>query len=948
MNTTSAIFPLVLLITHAVSLSAQAQVDTLAPVKGFVPSLTLTESSTDSVKSTTIPTGPGTPAMVMRELVPADKSSVTIVANITGIDLASINPDTSFEVSIGPMTVAGFLGLDSTYTEANQATKRSIFIPAKTDFETGKAIGSNGTKISWAATRLTITIVRALGDDIDPGLIAAMGLAGQVEPGITGTVRDTVPVSVSFGNLVSEPRSCFIKGTTLMREQKFGSESQGNFEAFFLNTVSLTGAFDTAVPTVSITSPVNNSSPGAAFTLVGKAGDTNGIDSVEYSTDPLAPLPWEPLVEELTDLPPALAENTLGEFLWGTTNKQWTLSLVGQPFGTNKIWVRSVDSSGNRSLPATIALINPVPALLTGRWDGLEIPTQDGRSGYLTFTCDVKGALTGKLSLDGSAAPLSFTGLWSGGDISASIKRPIGLPLLLTGTVNSTSPANAAAALITFALKAPAAVTGAPNVDFGAGTAFRSPFSSTNKLPKTPVASPALGRFNLAIAQGDGTASPSGSGYFSMVVGDTGVVTIAGKLADGSPLTMGAVLGASGQVPIFIPLYGNKGSFSVLEQIDMTLGTLLAGTSTWQRPANFTDKQFPAGHMVNLDTTGGRYTAPALMTRVLSLLAASPNASAQWMGGAAPAAQTQILEVTKTNTVLPVGGNAKFTAVIASATGIISGNLPLPGTAVVAPYSSMIVETQAEGHYIAPSLPGTLPKRFGKFSLAGNIPTLAGGDDFDDNTKDLSKWRAMDQVLGGSVLTEVNQRLEYTVKTAGAEAESIRPWTRNFGSLDDSFEAILDVHNAVTPPVAGSPDFQPCASIGLNVHNTADARESLYVELYRGRDGYYFLSAVSQGDDETGSDATAAHLSVDGSVRLHYDSATKVITTSYDADGATGGYNWTVLGSFGINGSGGTTANTTWNLAGNPVLGIGIEAYTEKMIVPSGQVHADNFQVNTD
>ena len=47
---------------------------------------------------------------------------------------------------------------------------------------------------------------------------------------------------------------------------------------------------------------------------------------------------------------------------------------------------------------------------------------------------------------------------------------------------------------------------------------------------------------------------------------------------------------------------------------------------------------------------------------------------------------------------------------------------------------------------------------------------LAEGDDFNDNSKDTAKW-GDDDIVGNGVLTETNQRLEYTCSTGTAEDE---------------------------------------------------------------------------------------------------------------------------------------------------------------------------------
>lgn len=904
--------------------------DPLKTVPGFAPSFTLNESITEKIVSDRDEFD-----NVIYEKVTSDTSSISITANITGINLASIGPATPFEVKVGAMSVTGTLGDDPAYTEENQTTKRSIFIASQIDPETGNEIGSNGVKLSWTASRLTITIKRSNLDDTDRGSAAAALLLSTETK--AESIKDVIPVSVKFAEFASAPRNVFLQGTSSGKEQTFGSEDDGTLETFFLHTVRVTGGFDLALPTATITSPANNSSPGGNFTLTGKASDGHGIAAIEYTNTPDLAAPWVPITQ-IANLPPTLP-TTLGATPWGTTNQSWSLSLSGQPYGTNKFWVRAVDTSGNRSNPVSVSLINPLPTLLTGRWDGLITPIAAGRRGYLTFTSDVKGSLlTGKLQLEGTAAALPFTGSWSGESITATISRKSGRPLLLTGTVNSTSPADAGAALLSFTLSELAASTQDPPLPLGSGTAFRSPFSSKNKLPKLPSPAPSLGRFNLSIAPGNGSTSPSGYGYLSLSVADTGAVTVAGKTADGFSFTSSPALGAAGQVPVFIPLYDGAGSFSVLEVIDMTLGTIADTSANWNRPASFKDKQFTSGFSVAPAVQGERYVAPAANTRVLGLIAASPNAGAEWIGDAVPVAMTQALDVSKTNAVTARGGNSAFKAAITSTTGLISGSFTLPASKVATPWSALIVGSQANGHYISPPVAPSTANRFGKISLSGDSPELAGSDDFNDNNKDLSKWFTSDYAYGGGTLTEINGRLEFTIKSAAAESESLRPWTRNFGSLDTEFEAIVDLHNAIMPPTAPLNAVQPNASIGLLIYNSADVTDNIYVELYRGGDGFYFLSALTADDYEI-EEAIADHSSPDGSVRLLYSPETRVISTFYDADGATNGYSWTLLGSFDINDS--------WSLSGDPVLGITVGGYAEKMAITSGQVHADNFQTST-
>jgi hypothetical protein len=117
---------------------------------------------------------------------------------------------------------------------------------------------------------------------------------------------------------------------------------------------------------------------------------------------------------------------------------------------------------------------------------------------------------------------------------------------------------------------------------------------------------------------------------------------------------------------------------------------------------------------------------------------------------------------------------------------------------------------------------------------------------------------------------------------------------------------------------------------GLAVFSTRFARGDLrcaFTEHLRGVDLCLMM-------DPFGELITCPIHEGDGaSLRLHYDSATKVITAYCDADGDTDGYSWTLMGSFGINGTGGTTSNASWSLSNNPPLGVHVSAFDEKQVV---------------
>ena len=134
--------------------------------------------------------------------------------------------------------------------------------------------------------------------------------------------------------------------------------------------------------------------------------------------------------------------------------------------------------------------------------------------------------------------------------------------------------------------------------------ASRSPYSSRNRVSEDLV-----GRYNAAFRTGD--AGAPGASLLSVNVNGAGGVQILGKLADGTQISWGGVLGANGEVPLFAPTYGRKGYLA--GRLYANGYSVYSDTVSWVRPANF-GAGFPDGfefHGVS-EFSGVRYGADAV------------------------------------------------------------------------------------------------------------------------------------------------------------------------------------------------------------------------------------------------------------------------------------------------------------------------------------------------
>src|ERR1044071_3871848 len=169
---------------------------------------------------------------------------------------------------------------------------------------------------------------------------------------------------------------------------------------------------------------------------------------------------------------------------------------------------------------------------------------------------------------------------------------------------------------------------------------------------------------------------------------------------------------------------------------------------------------------------------------------------------------------------------------------------------------------------------------------------LNGRDDFNDNSKDPSRWGPDVPVPGngcGGLLTETNGRLEFTKSSDCDRALVLRPWILNFGSYTQDWEMQMDVS---VPQLAF-----PQAAFGLVVRKGTDSDyNNLFgMVLFKsdsGNHSFLIRFAVKDGvfDKLVETDTTSTF----AGLRIAFDASSKVLSGFYDEDGPNNGYSWTL------------------------------------------------------
>jgi hypothetical protein len=215
-------------------------------------------------------------------------------------------------------------------------------------------------------------------------------------------------------------------------------------------------------------------------------------------------------------------------------------------------------------------------------------------------------------------------------------------------------------------------------------------------------------------------------------------------------------------------------------------------------------------------------------------------------------------------------------------------------------------------------------------------------DDFNDNSKDSSKWGA-DQTINSGQFNETNQRLEYTVAGGTPEDDVWRPWVLTRFPYDADWTVQFDVFNSTSPSA-----IVQVNSMGILIQNTVTATNDIYAELYSSALGGLpartgFSAQLEAGDTNLGgADAQGGNGVTNAAIRVVFASASKVLTVYYDVN-VTDGYQWVQQATFGLAGAGGTDANADWGMGAADQFSISLYGYSAFMTITSGQMQVDNF-----
>lgn len=354
----------------------------------------------------------------------------------------------------------------------------------------------------------------------------------------------------------------------------------------------------------------------------------------------------------------------------------------GADFVTTDSFTYTVSDGLGGSGSALVTIANPL-AIEPGSYTS--VITQNGAPvGSVTFKLTPTGVATGSLVLNGKTFAFKKS-IDAAGRIALRFTRR-GLP-------------DVTAALNVFALGGVGQTGG-----IVADGAHAYEIAPHRRLAPTLPAGVAARKYTARLVGG-----PGGDGFATFAVSKAGRVTLAGKLGDGTAISVGVPLRADGSFVIQRTLYtAPRGSIYGVVTFATTAGSSARGTLAWVKPQQLKPgtQTYPTGFNATVDFTASTFAASA-STPTLS--STNGHANVTVAGGGLQQTITHRVSIGALDQIkIDVPGTDALTLRVNRASGAVSGSFVDPDSKRLMPVSGTIFQqgNRADGLFIGAGVTG--------------------------------------------------------------------------------------------------------------------------------------------------------------------------------------------------------------------------------------------------
>ncbi|MES2597134.1 MAG: cadherin-like beta sandwich domain-containing protein [Verrucomicrobiota bacterium] len=339
-------------------------------------------------------------------------------------------------------------------------------------------------------------------------------------------------------------------------------------------------------------------------------------------------------------------------------------------------------------------IINPFKSAVTGDFSGLILASgaqpaggtvmSHATTGLCTAKLTTTGVLSGNVKFDGLSLPFTaqsdnagIARFGANRSTTLTLVRPGKLPLLLALQADLTGATKTITGTLTEVYRGD--ITAEFNI-----TAPRHAYDGKAASVPASYVKSYTGRLKARASQGAGFNEhdyPAGDGFITFKVQANGLVSMAGRLADDTPVTFSGNLSQANHWPLYQSLYSNKGCIAADASLDeaQTDSDATALNMLWFRPYQLT-QWYPYGWSegIFVDMLASKYTpAPAaVFTGLGAVNADTGNTDLIFTSGLLSSGITKFVNLTPDNKTsnAPLGDKT-FSLKLAPASGLISGDL---------------------------------------------------------------------------------------------------------------------------------------------------------------------------------------------------------------------------------------------------------------------------------